>query len=97
MDFDPRLSRFKTGGLPNITHEPRKPYDLGTILKNGAEGKTGIMAFNDVVQDIANQRSKKYMVGGEDETKSHMPRGGLILSHVAECLRQCEGAGLEKG
>ena len=47
--FRPKTT--KTGGLPNITHEPRKPVSLGTMLRNGAEGKTGILAFDDVVQD----------------------------------------------
>ena len=47
--FRPKTT--KTGGLPNITHEPRKPVSLGTMLRNGAEGKTVILAFDDVVQD----------------------------------------------
>ncbi|KAL7525905.1 hypothetical protein ACHAXR_002386, partial [Thalassiosira sp. AJA248-18] len=93
--FRPKTS--KTGGLPNLTHEPRKPVDLGTMLKDGAEGKTGIFAYHDIVQDLNNQRRKKYLVGDEDETRSHMPKGEDILQHVAECLRQCEGAGLEEG
>ena len=31
------------GGLPNITLEPRKPVDMGTMLKAVADQKTGIM------------------------------------------------------
>ena len=28
-----RPKTSKTGGLPNISHEPRKPVDLGTMMK----------------------------------------------------------------
>ena len=91
-EWRPKTS--KTGDLPNISHEPRKPVDLGTMTKNGAECKTGILVFNDVVQDFVNQRKKKYLVG---DTNSHMPQGEQMYSHVAECLRQAEGANLEPG
>ena len=33
-----RPKTTKTGGLPNITFEPRKPKPLGTMLKNGVCG-----------------------------------------------------------
>ena len=83
------------GDLPNLTHEPRKPVSLGTMLRNGVEGRSGIFAHHDIVQDLQSQRSKKYL---EDEnTQSHMPKGESILSHVAECLRQAEGSGLQEG
>ena len=39
-----------TGGLPNITFEPRKPKNLGTMVKNGAECISGIMTHHDIVQ-----------------------------------------------
>jgi hypothetical protein len=85
----------KTGDLPNLTHEPRKPVSLGTMLRNGVEGKTRIFSFQDIVQDLQSQRSKKYL--DDDDTQAHMPKGEPILSHVAECLRQVEGSGLEEG
>ena len=42
-----------TGGLPNITFEPRKPK-----FKNGVEATTGIMATQDVVEGSAAQSDK---------------------------------------
>ena len=39
----------KTRDLPNLSHEPRKPVSLGTMLRNGVEGKAGIFAFHDIV------------------------------------------------
>ena len=93
--FGWRPKTSATGGLPNITNEPRKPVDLGTMARNGAECKSGIMAHQDIVVDLTNQRQKKYLVG--DDRKSHMPRGEDMYAHTAECLRQAEGAKLERG
>ena len=81
--FCPKTTAY--GDLPNISHEPRKPVSLGTMLRNAVEGRTGIFAFHDIVQDL------------QSHTQSHMPKGEPILSHVAECLRQAEGAGLQEG
>ena len=44
--LDESMSAWKpktsiTGGLPNITYEPRKPADLGTMFRNGVECLTG--------------------------------------------------------
>ena len=93
--FGWRPKTSATGGLPNITNEPRKPVDLGTMACNGAKCKTGIMAYQDIVEDLTNQRQKKYLVG--DDTKSHMPKGEDMYAHTAECLRQAKGAKLEEG
>jgi hypothetical protein len=46
------------GGAPNLTHEPRKPRDLGTQLKNGIECLSGCMAFQGIVQLPELQRQK---------------------------------------
>ena len=81
-----------TGGLPNITFEPRKPVNLGTMIKNGCECITGMMVHHDIVMGSVHQGAKKY----NDET-SHLPRGEQILGHVAEVLRQAEGANVQKG
>jgi hypothetical protein len=81
-----------TGGLPNITFEPRKPVDLGTMIKNGCECVTGMFVYHDIVKGTVQQSSKKYC-----NMKSHLPRGEPILSHVAEVLRQAEGSGIKKG
>lgn len=36
-DDEPAVSKTKkTGGLPNITWEPRKPVSLGTMLRTAA-------------------------------------------------------------
>ena len=47
-----------TGGLPNITFEPRKPKNLGTMVKNGAECITGFMTHHDIVQAPGDQEKK---------------------------------------
>ncbi len=80
--WQPKTS--KTGGLPNITYEPRKPKPLGTIFKNGLEARTGIMVMQDVVQGAVAPREKKYV--GE---VSSLPRKEPIMAHVAETLHQC--------
>mmetsp|Transcript_9413 Transcript_9413/g.20280 ORF Transcript_9413/g.20280 Transcript_9413/m.20280 type:complete len:903 (+) Transcript_9413:61-2769(+) len=87
-----RPKTSKAGGLPNISYEPRKPVDLGTMIRDAAECKSGVMAFLDIVQDVVNQRRKKYT-----DEKSHLPKGEKVYVHVAETLRQAEGAGLERG
>lgn len=86
----PKTSKF--GGLPNITYEQRKPKPLGTMLKNGVEATTGIMVYQDVVQQKEVQQAKKY--NGDE---SSLPLGEPILQHVGEVLRQCEGANLADG
>ena len=87
-----RPKTTKTGGLPNITYEPRKPKPLGTMLKNGVEATTGIMVTQDIVEGADSQREKKYT--GD---VSSLPRHEPIMAHVAETLRQCESANVAKG
>lgn len=82
-----------TGGLPNITYEPHKPANLGTMIKNGCECITGIMIFHDIVAGSIQQGSKKYC----DMKSYYLPRGKPIQSHVAEILRQAEGANIQQG
>ena len=82
----------KLGGLPNYTYEPRKPVPLGTMIRNGVECKTGILVFQDIVQNPEKQCQKEF-VG----TRSHMPRSELITASVAEVLRQAKNSNLEKG
>ena len=88
-----------TGGLPNITHEPRKPVDLGAMARNAVEAITGIMIFQDPVADLTSQRLKEHM---QEDNVLHTPHGagpegGRLPVHVAEVLRQVEGARLNKG
>ncbi len=87
-----RPKTTKTGGLPNITFEPRKPKPLGTMLKNGVEATTGIMVTQDIVEGADAQREKKY--NGDE---SSLPRKEPIMAHVAETLRQCESANVTQG
>ncbi len=51
-----------------------------------------MFVYHDVVRGLAQQGSKKYC-----NMKSHLPREEPIQSHVAEVLRQAEGAGLSTG
>ena len=81
-----------TGGLPNITFEPRKPVDLGTMFKNAIECCTGIFVNHDIVRGAVEQGMKDYT--GDP---SSLPRGEPILGHTAEVLRQCEKSQVKKG
>ena len=88
-----------TGGFPNITFEPRKPVDLGAMVRNAVEAITGIMVFQDPVADLTSQRLKKHM---QDDNVLHTPHGagaegGRLPVHVAEVLRQVEGSRLKEG
>ena len=87
-----RPKTTKTGGLPNITYEPRKPKPLGTMLRNGVKATTGIMVTQDIVEGADAQREKRYT--GEE---SSLPQREPIMVHVAETLRQCESANVTRG
>jgi Transposase IS4 len=58
----------KLGGLPNYTLEPRKPKPLGTMLKDTAECKTGILLFTDPVMAPSVQDKKPF-----SQSKSQSP------------------------
>ena len=90
--FHPKTSPF--GGFPNITFEPRKPCELGAMVRNALEAITGIFAFRDPVEDLTSQRLKDYMQSNND---LHTPGGGDMPVHVAEVLRQVKGSGLVLG
>jgi hypothetical protein len=78
-----RPKSTKTGGLPKLSWEARKPVPLGTMFRNGAECTSGILVFHDIVQDAEVMKAKGY--AGE---KSSMPNGMEIPAHAAEVLRQ---------
>jgi len=82
----------KTGGLPNILFEPRKPIDLGSMLKNSAEAISGIMIVNDIVHVAEQQRWKKF-VG----KISSLPDFCEINQPVAEVMHQVELSRMSKG
>jgi hypothetical protein len=88
--WQPKTS--KLGGLPNFTFEPRKPVPLGTMFKYGAECLTGIMAFQDVVQNTEVQKEKQFY--GE---KSHLPNSVAIGTSTADILWIIEGSALQEG
>lgn len=77
----------KLGGSPNCTLEPRKPVPLGTMFKNGAERKSGLIVFNDAVQNLEQQVQKRC-----NNLDSHSLDGGKVLVHTSEVLRQARGA-----
>ena len=82
-----RPKTMATGGLPNITFEPGKPVNLGTMINNGCECISGIMVYHNVVAGAVQQGKKKYC-----DMTLHLPCGELMQKHVAEVLGQAEGA-----
>ena len=78
-----RPKTSKTGGLPHISHEPRKPVPLGTMLRNAVECLTGIFVYQDIVDSSTKQWEKKYL---KPPTPSHLPRRENISYHTAEVL-----------
>lgn len=87
-----RPKTTRTGGLPNVTFEPRKPVPLGTMLKNGVECLTGCLVYQDVVQLKEQQQRKDFF-----NADSHLPDDSKISAHTAEVLRQVEGANVVPG
>ena len=83
----PKTSKY--GGLPSYTFEPRKPVPLGTMFRNGAESITGLLLFQDIVQDPSLQSQKEY-----EGVPAHCPgvKDGRVPAHTAEVLRQVKGA-----
>ena len=67
-----RPKTSKRGGLPHISHEPRKPVPLGTMIRNAVECTTGIFVHHDIVDSSTNQWKKKYT---NPAVQSHLPKG----------------------
>jgi hypothetical protein len=88
--FCPKTS--KKGGLPHISHEPRKPVSLGTLIRNSAETTTGAIIFEDPVMQPELQFQKTY-----SQDVSHMPDKQRVPAATAEVLRQVDGCQLERG
>ena len=63
---------------------------LGTILKNSAECKSGIIVYDNVVQNTEMQIRKKY-----SRDTSNLPNDSKTLVYAAEVLWQAEGARLK--
>ena len=83
-----------TGGFPKITHEPRKPVDLGAMAHNAVEAITGIMVFQDLVANLTSQQLKEHMQDDTILPTLHRagPEGGRLSVHVTEVLHQVEGS-----
>jgi len=86
----PKTSQL--GGLLNITFEPRKPVDLGTMFRNSAECITGCMINLDPVQLPEHQMKKEF-----HGKPTHLPTKAKIDNATAEVLRQIKNSGVEKG
>lgn len=86
----PKTTKF--GGLPNYMFEPRKPIELGTMLRNSAECMSGLTMNVDPVMVSEQQGNKEF--GGE---KSDLPDGGEMSAHTAEVLRQIKASELPRG
>jgi hypothetical protein len=87
-----RPKTSKLGGLPKYTYEPRKPVPLGTMFCNGVECISGILVFQDVVQNPELQ-SRKDFHGQKLSLPGQLP----ITAHTAEVLRQVDGADIPEG
>ena len=89
-----RPKTTKLGGLPNYTWEPRKPIQLGTLLRNAAECIVGGILNNDpsMVRELQTQKEYGDMI-------SLIGNGGStpIPAHTAEVLRQVKNSGLKRG
>jgi hypothetical protein len=87
-----RPKTSKLGGLPNFTFEARKPMPLGTMFRNAVECITGLLVFQDVVQNPEMQSCKSYF------NEELLPPGyPPTAAHAAEVLRQVEGAQIAEG
>jgi hypothetical protein len=80
-----RPKSSKTGGLPNITFEPRKPKSLGTMLRNGADPTSGVILFHLIVKSPDFMSQLKYF-----NELSSLPDGAKIGCSTSECLREAE-------
>ena len=89
-----RPKTSKRGGLPHISHEPRKPVPLGTMLRNAVECLTGIFVHQDLVDTSTKQWEKEFL---DPPTKSHLPKGENISYHTAEVLHQAKNSKVIKG
>jgi hypothetical protein len=77
----------KTVGLPKLSREPQKPVSLGTVFRNGDECTSGILMFQEIVQDVEVTKAKEHF--GE---KSLMPNGMEIPAYAMEAFPQIKVA-----
>jgi hypothetical protein len=79
-------------GLPNYSYEPQKPVPLETMFRNGVEYISGILVFQDVVQNPELQSGKDFHA-----EKWSLPGNPPINAHTAEVLQQVDGAEIQEG
>ena len=51
--FQFKPQRSKTGTVPHLSYEPRKPKKLGIEVKNAADGETGVMPYLEIIRGKA--------------------------------------------
>ena len=71
----------KTGGLPNLTHEKRKPTPLGTMLRSVLDHGSRVMMAMEVMEPPAAMH-----------VKPHFVESGSSL-HVSQCMRMWDMLG----
>eukprot|EP00035_Acanthoeca_spectabilis_P014848 m.291840 g.291840 ORF g.291840 m.291840 type:complete len:809 (-) comp16232_c0_seq5:41-2467(-) len=81
-----RPKNKETGGLPNITHEPRKPVSLGTMLRDACEPATGVLTYFQVVKDPVLMKQLPLF-----NMETSLPDKKRTGTSVSECLRAAEG------
>jgi hypothetical protein len=77
-----RPKNSKSGGLPNISFEPRKPVPLGTMLRDAAECVTGIMMYVDPVLCPERQNFKEFH---DEENIVPQVQGSSVPNGVSTC------------
>jgi len=84
---------FKKGGLSHLSHDPRKPFPLGTMIRNAAECTPSIFLNHDII-DSSTTWKKKY---SDPAVKSYLPNGGDISHHMTEVLCQAVSSQVVEG
>jgi hypothetical protein len=88
-----RPKTTKTGNLPSLTYEPRKPVSLGTQFKNGVECLEGSMAYQDLMQVSELQRRKEFFYQRDEEGNitnqmetMHLSGKNEFVLHIVPCF-----------
>ena len=89
-----RSKTSKRGGLPHISHKPRKPVPLGTMIRNAGECTTGIFVHHDLLASSNEQWKKKDSLPPEI---SRLPKKEEISHHCTEVLHQCKESKVVEG
>ena len=79
-------------GLPNYFFEPRKPFSLGTNIRNRVECASGRIAFQDEVMSLDYQHTNNC----EDEP-SILSDYSPTKTHEKETLSQFQVTGVVEG